>query len=202
MPKDTYYRLADEKRRRIFNAAADELIRVPVSEMSINRIIQNAGISRGSFYQYFEDKYDLAHYVLADYVVQFTDDVRASMKASGGNLFDGLADLFRTVIQVAEDKTVRKALMNLIMEACGKSCAFDYTAAMQQKILDILMEESDRTVLAVESEKDLYRLARVLLAVWKEAAAECLHDFERAEGVYEEFAGTLDLLKGRMERRA
>ena len=64
MPKDTYYNLPDEKRLRVFNAAVDELIRVPVSEMSINQIIQNAGISRGSFYQYFEDKYDLAQYVL------------------------------------------------------------------------------------------------------------------------------------------
>ena len=202
MPKDTYYNLPDEKRLRVFNAAVDELIRVPVSEMSINQIIQNAGISRGSFYQYFEDKYDLAQYVLADYVVQFTDAVRASMKASGGDLFDGLAGLFRNMIELAEDETVRKALMNLIMEAGGKRCTFDYAMAVQQETLDILLEESDRELLAVESEDEIYRLARVLFAVLKEAATECLYDFDGAEGVYQEFAATLDLLRGRMERRS
>ena len=41
------------------NAIMHELMRVPFSEISINKIIHEANISRGSFYQYFNDKYDL-----------------------------------------------------------------------------------------------------------------------------------------------
>lgn len=201
MPKDTYYNLPDEKRLRIFNAAVDELIRVPVSEMSINQIIQNAGISRGSFYQYFKDKHDLVQYVLADYVVQFTEAVRGSMKKAGGNLFDGLEFLFGEMIEMAEDEAVRKALTNLIMEAGGKGCTFDYAMRVQQRIVEILTEEADRAALALESEEALHRLARVLFVVLKEATAECLYNFAGAESVRREFGETLHLLRGRMERR-
>ena len=201
MPKDTYYNLPDEKRRRIFDAAAEELIRVPVSEMSINRIVQNAGISRGSFYQYFEDKYDLVQYVLADYTAQFADMVRGCMRRRGGNLFDGLGEIFQTLIQMAEDDTVRTVLMNLLMETGSRNCAFDFAMNVQDGAVKLLTEETDRSQLACGDEDDVMRLVRVLFAVLKEAAAQCLYHFEGAEGVRVEFDRTLLLLRDRMERR-
>ncbi len=201
MPKDTYYNLPDEKRHRVFDAAVDEMIRVPVNEMSINQIVQNAGISRGSFYQYFEDKHDLVQYVLTDYVAQFGDAVRHCMRQSGGNIFDGLAYLFRTMIEMAEDETVRTVLMNLIMESGSKGCTFAFTMDVHKRIVEILTEETDGRLLACEDEESLRRLACVLLAVLKEAAAQCLYHFDGAEDVYEEFSRTLLLLRGRMERR-
>ncbi len=201
MPKDTYYNLPDEKRRRIFDAAIDELIRVPVSEMSINQIIQNAGISRGSFYQYFEDKHDLVQYILADYVEQLAGVVRTSMRKSGGNLFDGLRALFAVMVNMAEDEAVRKVLTNLIMEAGGGGCTFDYAVEVQRRIVEILTEEADGAALALESREDMSRMIRALFAVMKEAAGQCLHDFAEAESVRREFEKTLRLFQDRIERR-
>lgn len=63
MPTKTFFNLPEEKRGRIFEAAVDEFSEVRFSEASINRIIKAAGISRGSFYQYFEDKEDLFKHV-------------------------------------------------------------------------------------------------------------------------------------------
>ena len=51
-------KIAEEKKRRIKKAALKEFARVPLEEISINRIIRDAEIPRGSFYQYFEDKQD------------------------------------------------------------------------------------------------------------------------------------------------
>ena len=59
MPKKTFYNLAPEKRKLINAAARAEFARVPLAEASIARIIKEAEIPRGSFYQYFEDKDDL-----------------------------------------------------------------------------------------------------------------------------------------------
>ena len=53
MPSQTFQNLSEEKKQRIFGAIYSELLRVPFPEMSINQIIKNAGIPRGSFYQYF-----------------------------------------------------------------------------------------------------------------------------------------------------
>ena len=64
MPTDTFFNLSDEKKRRILEAAIDEFAEYRFSDASINRIVKNADISRGSFYQYFLDKEDLYLFIM------------------------------------------------------------------------------------------------------------------------------------------
>lgn len=58
MPKQTFYNLEKEKKDRLIEACFEEFSNYTFTDSSINRIIKNAEISRGSFYQYFEDKED------------------------------------------------------------------------------------------------------------------------------------------------
>jgi TetR/AcrR family transcriptional regulator len=58
MPKETFNKLPIEKQKLIFDACVKEFSTFTYSQASINQIIKNANISRGSFYQYFEDKWD------------------------------------------------------------------------------------------------------------------------------------------------
>ena len=64
MPKQTFLNLPEEKRTVIVNAAIDEFAGYGFESASINRIVANSGISKGSFYQYFEDKADVFKYLL------------------------------------------------------------------------------------------------------------------------------------------
>ncbi|SHE89893.1 transcriptional regulator, TetR family [Seinonella peptonophila] len=66
MPTDTFYNLNEQKQQRIFDAAIQEFSKRRFSEASINQIVKAAGISRGSFYQYFKDKGDLYLYILQE----------------------------------------------------------------------------------------------------------------------------------------
>jgi AcrR family transcriptional regulator len=62
MPKDTFLNLPEEKRAHIERVAMEEFAEHGYDNASINRIVEKAGIAKGSFYQYFEDKQDvLAH---------------------------------------------------------------------------------------------------------------------------------------------
>ncbi len=65
MPKQTFLNLPEEKRNMIVNAAIDEFAEYGFESASINRIVANSDISKGSFYQYFEDKRDVFMYLLA-----------------------------------------------------------------------------------------------------------------------------------------
>ena len=67
MASERFLNLPEEKKRRIINAAREELSSVPYDELSINRIVKAAGIPRGSFYDYFADKDDLIEYLMGDY---------------------------------------------------------------------------------------------------------------------------------------
>lgn len=64
MPKSTFYNLSDEKKSRIFDAALQEFSVRTFSQASLNQIIKNADIPKGSFYQYFENKEDLYLYIM------------------------------------------------------------------------------------------------------------------------------------------
>ena len=66
MPTNTFFNLSEAKRKRIFAAAVEEFATRRFSEASINQIVKEARISRGSFYQYFRGKEDLYLYVLTE----------------------------------------------------------------------------------------------------------------------------------------
>ena len=69
MPKQTFLNLPDEKRNVIIDAAVDEFAEYGLENASTNRIVATSGISKGSFYQYFEDKQDVFMYLL-DFIEQ------------------------------------------------------------------------------------------------------------------------------------
>ncbi|MDR1536550.1 MAG: TetR/AcrR family transcriptional regulator [Clostridiales bacterium] len=64
MPRETFYKLKDEKKQRIFYAAVQEFSKCSFSEASLNQIVKTAKIPWGSFYQYFENKEDIFSYVI------------------------------------------------------------------------------------------------------------------------------------------
>ncbi len=59
MPTQTFFNLPLKKRRKILNAAVQEFTIRNLAEANISNIVKAAGISRGSFYQYFHNKEDL-----------------------------------------------------------------------------------------------------------------------------------------------
>jgi AcrR family transcriptional regulator len=64
MPKDTFFNLPDYKRNRIIKIAIREFAENPYDVASISNIVREAGIAKGSFYQYFENKQDLYRYLI------------------------------------------------------------------------------------------------------------------------------------------
>ncbi|WP_201330812.1 TetR/AcrR family transcriptional regulator, partial [Lactobacillus nasalidis] len=63
MPSQTFFNLPQEKQDRIMRAAREEFFTHSMDDASINRLIKAAGIPRGSFYQYFDDKEDVYCYL-------------------------------------------------------------------------------------------------------------------------------------------
>jgi AcrR family transcriptional regulator len=79
MPKQTFFNLPDKKRDHIINAAVDEFMNYGLENASTNRIVAKSGISKGSFYQYFEDKQDVFMYLvtmLEEEKIEFFKDKR------------------------------------------------------------------------------------------------------------------------------
>jgi AcrR family transcriptional regulator len=65
MPTETFLKLAEEKRNAFIEIALKEFADHNYDTASINRIIKELNIARGSVYQYFTDKLDLWLYLKA-----------------------------------------------------------------------------------------------------------------------------------------
>ena len=82
-----FLKLSEEKKQRILQAGFEEFARYPFRDASINRIIKNAEISRGSFYTYFEDKMALLCFILGELIEKFGEEVYGFLKQGGGDPF-------------------------------------------------------------------------------------------------------------------
>jgi len=64
MPKETFFNLSQEKRNKITELALEEFALHDYRTASLSRIVEKAGISKGSMYQYFDDKKELYLYLV------------------------------------------------------------------------------------------------------------------------------------------
>lgn len=78
VPKPTFFNLPAEKRDAIVELSLSEFGAHPYHQASLSRIVEQAGIAKGSIYQYFEGKLDLYRWLLTEEVP------RRRMAAAGG----------------------------------------------------------------------------------------------------------------------
>ncbi len=97
MPKETFNKLSIEKQELIFNACVKEFSSFPYSQASINQIIKTAQISRGSFYQYFEDKWDAYEMMLMRIAKEKLDLLPT--KALNHHFFDVMEQFFHDTME-------------------------------------------------------------------------------------------------------
>lgn len=64
MPYQTFFNLPEDKRTRLVDAIMDAFAENDYKNVSVSGIVKAAGVSKGSFYQYFEDKADCYLYLI------------------------------------------------------------------------------------------------------------------------------------------
>jgi len=64
MPKQTFFNLPEEKRNKIINISLLEFAQHSYRAASLSRIVEKAGIAKGSMYQYFKNKKELYLYLI------------------------------------------------------------------------------------------------------------------------------------------
>ena len=68
MTKPTFKRLKSPKREAIEKALLEEFSSYPLTDATVSRIVEGAGISRGAFYVYFSDLKDAYLYMCREII--------------------------------------------------------------------------------------------------------------------------------------
>ena len=113
MPKKTYFNLSQDKRERIFAAGVLEFSYHEFNDASVNTIVRMANISKGSFYQYFEDKSDFYWYIVMHIIVGHVGEYENLLKENKGDLFKTEEHIFNRMLDVFDDNKYKNLIKNV-----------------------------------------------------------------------------------------
>ncbi len=105
MPTSTFFNLKDEKREKIIEVVKKEFERVPLSKLSVKRIVEGSYIARGSFYQYFLSKEDVIEYVLRQDLENAKNTIITLLKQNSGNVFNMAYEYLDHAVEEERSKT-------------------------------------------------------------------------------------------------
>ncbi len=197
MPTNTFFHLPKEKQNRLIHAIRQEFSRVPFEQISINQIIHNANISRGSFYQYFYNKQDLLQLILHNYQQQLLTYAKKSLILHHGDIFNMFEDILNFTVHFAKDETNQKIYQNLFSDIrINRDCFLKlYKDNTQQKINEELLPYIDFTALNLNEHDDLIYFIDILAAICKETIAEIFLNLPNYQNTYKNYQKKLQLLK-------
>lgn len=168
MPSSTFFRLPPEKQEKLLCAARKEFARVPFADASINRIIQEADISRGSFYMYFRDKGDLFFYLLDLYAHQLEAPALSALRSRGGNPFPALLDLFdqlQAYYRLPQRDRAFEEVVRILQLNHPMNPDLILRSDLPEPPLLRLLDQIDPTCLDLRHEEDLRESFHLLCAV-------------------------------------
>ena len=197
MPTATFYNLSKEKREKILSAIKDEFTRVTFNEVSINKIIQAAGISRGSFYQYFINKGDMLTYIMSDYQHQLLARVQNNLTVSNGDVFNVFSDILDFSLEFVMEQKTNRFCKNLFADI--RITAEILTKHSQNEVHTMLLNELtpyiDLDLLDLRTIDDFPNMVDVLTSLTRDAIAEIFLDLSSHERSRKTYLARLELLK-------
>ncbi len=191
----SFYNLKQEKQERIINAGIKEFVTSGFDKSSTNAIVEEAGISKGSLFNYFNNKKELYLFLL-DYSLQVVDKIIDDIDLKDGDLFNrihniGIRKLYVQMefphlfdlltAAVAEDsETVREAIKVKLDPVYSESQKrlyenIDYSLFREdvdvEKAIEILnwtmTGYGDKTVRQLNSFEDLSEFGERYLEEWE-----------------------------------
>ena len=125
MPTSTFNNLTKMKRTRIFESGFAEFSQKNYYEASINTIVSGAGIPKGSFYQYFNDKDDFYWYIINRVLDEQIIKYDKLLEVSNGNFIKAEEHLFFHFTILLENYKYRNLIRNVF-----DSSYFDVTNSL------------------------------------------------------------------------
>lgn len=198
MIKKTFYNLPEEKRQRIISAVMNEFSSSATEKVSINRIIKAANISRGSFYQYFDDKVDLVEVLVKTFADISVKGGRKALEYSNGDIFYTYEKLFDIIADFGRDKKQKMILKNLTKNLRANDDLISEYLINRFEGLAPFREFSNRfnrDNLKYKSDEDVQCLSQILTQVLKNAIFDVFVAGMDCDKVRKNYLRKLEIIK-------
>ena len=196
MPKETFLKLSNEKQQKVINSAKKEFARVPIQEVSIKNIVEDAGIARGRFYQYFESKEDLLIYIIKENVEELNNKLREEIQKKNGNLFEIYISIYDNMVENFVEKDETKLFKQIFENIKSSDESIFKILKENDKRMEIAdyYESIDKKNLRIKNESEFKIVCRILDVITRNAVIRNFKKDAKEEN-RKEFLKKIDYLK-------
>lgn len=199
MPTSAFFNLTDDKKTKLIEAAKKEFANNLFEDASINQIIKDINMPRGSFYLYFENKEDIYNYIFTFYKNNLIKRFIDILKENNGNIFDSYIILYDFIIDNSDSNItllINKFFLNMNTKRLESS--------MPRKDCK---KENDKLVIANINkdtlnlkEDDIYVLISILMPMFFQNVAHTFSHPEQKEKIKEHYIKQLNIIRKGIER--
>lgn len=173
MPKDTFMNLNEEKREKVEKAMEKEFARATFEKASVSRIVKDAEIPRGSFYQYFEDKEDAIRYIVQKHISLEHKMMYELLLQTQGDIFDMAVLVFEKMTNETKETDKRELYKN-IMKEIKKNNIDIFDENLKFDDLERVKSIIDKNNLNIQQEDSLKYIMKILVNITRSAVIEVI----------------------------
>ena len=177
MPSSTFFNLAPEKQEKLLSAAVAEFTQRPYNEASINRIVREAEISRGSFYMYFQDKEELFRYLMQESIEEVLDIFQKILESTGGDVFEAVLQLHDYLVSHRQGDSSLGGL-GMMFAVVNRNCGLQRSGLLEfldpKLILERVSGSVNPDLLDLREEDDLDNMLGMMLILLIPVMYHCL----------------------------
>lgn len=196
MPTKTFLNLPQNKQDIIIEASIKEFKRVLLKDASINKIIKDANISRGSFYTYFTDINDLYLYSINSYKEDLMKLIQNTLIETSGDLIEGTKIIYDKIINLCfKDKDLFKNIfLNFNYNISVRNKNYCEDLENKYKLIE-LMSTINLKNLKIKSEEELFLIIDIITGFVVHGLIEIFLDNRSKDSIKEKIEKQLEILK-------
>ena len=189
MPTSTFFNLPEDKKNKILRAANKEFARVPIEQVSIKNIVEDAEIARGSFYQYFEDKEDLFQYIMSAKMGNMQNKLIEMIEHENGNIINIFINIYDHLMHIGKMKKNNKLFKQIFENVkTSDNLMFIKKEEINKNLEQTLYNLYDRNkdILNIKNEEEFKLVIEMLFAITRRRIVVSLKykDLEKARETY------------------
>lgn len=201
MPTETFFKLAEEKRKKIIEAGKDEFSSVSLDEASIKNIAEKAGIARGSFYQYFKSKKDLLFFILEENRETMEKKLNRIIKESDGEIFNIYISIYDDMTSKCFDNMNRDIYKRIFENLkTNDESVFEGMEEKNKQGFKNFKNLIDKSKLKIESDLDFDLIIQILNAITMSSVVRSIK-YTSPEKAREEFLKKIEFIKKGIEKK-
>ena len=196
MPTITFNNLPEEKKNIIIEASIKEFKRALLTDASINKIIKDANISRGSFYTYFKDINDLYEYSINKYKEKIKKIIKQAVKETNGDLFKTTKESYNKILKICtKDKQLFKNIfLNFNYNISVRNQICEENLESKYKLVE-LISKTNKENLNIKTEEELFYIIDIIIVIVMRGLIDLFMDKETEEEILGKLDKQMEILK-------